>query len=331
MPHKAEYWKNRRIAVTGGTGFLGRHIVERLSRGGAKVIVPRRADYNFTNLSSALKCFLENKPEVVFHSAAYYGGLGITLSEPGTIYYNNLVMGANVMEAARLTHVQKFISVGTACGYPGHLSGAMKETDFWSGPLHDSVTAYGGVKKMMHIQGVAYKKQFGFNSIHLVPTNLYGPFDAFDDYRSHVVGALVKKFCDAHAAGLDVTVWGSGKPIREFLYVEDCADGIVLAAEKYDDTSPLNIGTGVGTPIRQLVDDLCCVLNFKGKVIWDSSKPDGQMAKTLDVTKMKAVLNWMPQINLREGLKRTIEWYRKNHQQNEFITRPRTSHTDLAA
>lgn len=306
------FWKNRKVLVTGGTGFLGRHIVERLARLGASITVPRRANYNFVSLGQTLRCFLEHKPEIVFHSAAYYGGLGITLSEPGTIYYNNLVMGANVMEAARLTEVRKFISVGTACGYPGNLSGAMKETDFWSGPLHDSVTAYGGVKKMMHIQGVAYKKQFGFNSIHLVPTNLYGPYDAFDDYRSHVVGALVKKFCDAHAEETDVMVWGSGKPIREFLYVDDCADGIVLAAEKYEDTSPLNIGTGVGTSIQQLVEDLCYVLNFRGKVIWDASKPDGQMAKTLDVAKMKAMLDWVPRVALREGLRRTIEWYQEN-------------------
>lgn len=317
MPHKTphnktSYWKNKRVMVTGGSGFLGRHIVDRLNRLGAQVFVPRRANYNFVSMDQTLRCFLENRPEIVCHSAAYYGGLGITLAEPGTIYYNNLIMGANMMEAARLNGVNKFISVGTACGYPGHLTGAMKETDFWSGPLHESVTAYGGVKKMMHIQQIAYKKQYGFNSIHLVPTNLYGPYDAFDDYRSHVVGALVKKFCDAHAVHTDVTVWGSGTPIREFLYIEDCADAIVLAAEKYNDLSPLNIGTGIGTSIRSLVDTLCEVLKFKGRVIWDASKPDGQMVKTLDVAKMKATLDWSPQTDLRTGLAKTIAWYREN-------------------
>ncbi|MBI1862042.1 MAG: NAD-dependent epimerase/dehydratase family protein [Deltaproteobacteria bacterium] len=306
------FWKNKRVLVTGGSGFLGRHIVERLKDYGATLITPRRTETNLSDFGATLKCFLENRPDLVFHSAAYYGGLGITLKEPGTIYFNNMLMSTNVMEAARLTQVKKFIAVGTACSYPGHLTGAMKESDFWSGPLHDSVTAYGGVKKMMHIQAMAYKKQYGFNAIHLLPTNLYGPYDAFDAYRSHVVGALVAKFCEAHARNEDVMVWGTGAPIREFLYVDDCADGIVLAAERYNDVSPLNIGTGVGTTIRQLVEDLCHTLNFKNKVIWDASKPDGQMAKTLDIAKMKATLDWVPRTGLRDGLKKTIAWYQEN-------------------
>ena len=312
------FWKNKKVLVTGGSGFLGRHIVERLFHFGAKLITPRRHEFNFTDFGATLKCFLENKPEIVFHSAAYYGGLGITLNEPGTIYFSNILMGTNVMEAARLTHVKKFVSVGTACSYPGNLTGAMKESDFWSGPLHESVTAYGGVKKMMHIQGLAYKKQFGFNSIHLLPTNLYGPYDAFDEYRSHVVGALIAKFCDAHEMGNDVVVWGSGSPIREFLYVDDCADGIVLAAEQYNDTSPLNLGTGIGTSIKELVKELTEVLNFKGKIIWDSTKPDGQLIKHLDIAKMKATLGWTPRTSLREGLSKTIHWYQSNNTKNKM-------------
>lgn len=165
---------------------------------------------------------------------------------------------------------------------------------------------------MMQIQGIAYKKQFGFNSIHTVPTNLYGPFDAFDEYRSHVVGALVAKFCDAQDHGHDVTVWGSGNPIREFMFVEDCADGIILAGEKYNDTSPLNIGTGIGTSIRAFVEDLCAVLKFKNRIIWDTSKPDGQLAKTLDIAKMKAVLDWVPRTNIQDGLAKTISFYREH-------------------
>jgi GDP-L-fucose synthase len=302
-------WKGKRVLVTGGAGFLGRHLTERLIAFGAEVIVPRRKDYNFINMDLALKCLSTFRPEVVIHSAAYYGGLGITMAEPGRIYYENLVMGANLMEASRLNGVKKFVSVGTACSYPGHLENSLKESDLWAGPLHDSVLGYGSVKKMLAIQGIVYKRQYQFNSIHLIPSNLYGPFDCFDDYRSHVVGALLRRFCEAHREGKDVTVWGSGKAIREFLFVEDCADGILLAAENYNDTVPLNIGTGVGTSIRELVQAITEALHFKGEVLWDRTKPDGQPVKILDTTYMKAQLGWTPRTFLKDGIRKTIEWF----------------------
>lgn len=303
------YWRHKQVLVTGGAGFLGRYLVERLTHYGAKVVVPRKREFNFIHMELAKKCLEQYKPQIVIHSAAYYGGLGITLAEPGKIFFENLVMGTNLMEAARLQGIQKFVSIGTACSYPGHLENSLKESDLWAGPLHDSVVAYGSVKKMLAIQGLAYKRQFGFHSIHLIPSNLYGPFDCFDDYRSHVVGALIRKFCQSHVQDKEVTVWGTGCAIREFLFVEDCADGIVLACEKYDDITPLNIGTGIGTSIQTLVETITSSLHFKNHVIWDRSKPDGQGVKVLDIQKMKAALHWSPRTTLRNGISKTIQWY----------------------
>ena len=306
------FWKHKKVLVTGGAGFLGRHICERLNAYGAKLTIPRKHQYNLIQMDETTKMLATFKPEIVIHSAAYYGGLGITMAEPGRIYYENLVMGANMMEAARLNNVQKFISVGTACSYPGHLQDHLKESDLWSGPLHDSVIGYGSVKKMLAIQGLTYKKQYNFNSIHLIPSNLYGPYDCFDDYRSHVVGALIRRFCEAHESGDEVTVWGTGKAIREFLFVEDCADGIVLAAEKYNDTAPLNIGTGVGTSIKQLVEAITGALKFQNKVVWDKAKPDGQAVKMLDTTNMQKSLGWQPRTDLKAGIAKTIGWFQIN-------------------
>ena len=306
------FWKAKKVLLTGGHGFLGRHLKARLETFGAVVAAPRRNEYNLTSMDMVMRCFSHHRPEMVIHSAAYYGGLGITMSEPGKIYYENLVMGAHMMEAARLHDVKKFVAVGTACSYPGHLENQLRESDLWAGPLHDSVIAYGSVKKMMAIQGMAYHRQFGFNSIHLIPSNLYGPHDCFDDYRSHVVGALVRKFWQAHTQGGDVSLWGSGNPVREFLFVEDCADGILLAAEKYNEVSPLNIGNGVGTSIRELAETISELLSFQGRLVWDTAKPDGQLMKILDVTHMKKVLGWAPQYSLRDGLERTLRWYHEH-------------------
>lgn len=303
------FWSGRKVLVTGGAGFLGRHLCERLKARGADVVVPRKAQYDLVRLDDALACFSRHHPNMVIHSAAYYGGLGITMAEAGRIYYENLVMGANVMEAARRASVEKFVTVGTACSYPGALENRMKETDLWSGPLHGSVLGYGSVKKMLAIQGEVYRKVYGFKSIHLIPSNLYGPFDCYDNYRSHVVAALIKKFCDAHLAGQDVSCWGTGAAIREFLFIEDCADGVVLAAEKYDSHEPLNLGTGIGTSIKELAATIAGLLRFRGKILWDATKPDGQPVKVLDTTRMEQELGWRPATSLRLGLRKSIEWY----------------------
>lgn len=308
-------WTDKRVTVTGGNGFLGRHLVKRLERLGAQVFVPRQRDYNLTTLEACMRCMLEHPSDVVVHAAAYYGGIGINVNEPAKLYYSNLVMGANVMEAARLTQVGKVVNIGTACSYPGYLEGHLKEADLWSGPCHASVVNYGLTKKMLAVQSQAYLKQYGLKSIHLILTNLYGPGDSYNPDRSHVVAALVRKFVEAEInKAPTVEVWGTGKPVREFIYVEDCADAIVLAAEKYDDAAtPLNIGTGIGTTIRELTEAVQAASGYKGKLVWNTDKPDGAMMKVLDVTRMKQQLEgWSPPTNLREGLEKTIKWYRAN-------------------
>jgi GDP-L-fucose synthase len=312
------FWSGKRVTVTGGAGFLGQHLVKRLETYGAEVFVPRQRDYNLTTLDASLKCLLEHPCDVLFHAAAYYGGIGINVAEPAKLYYSNLVMGANLMEAARLAKVGKFVAIGTACSYPGYLEGHLKESDLWAGPCHASVINYGLTKKMMAVQAQAYKKQYGLDSIHLILTNLYGPGDSYNPDRSHVVAALVRKWVEADTAKApSIEVWGTGKPVREFIYVEDCADAIVMAAETYDDASmPLNLGTGIGTSIRELTETINAVSGYKGKLVWNTDKPDGAAMKVLDVTRMKGVLDgWTPPTSLRDGLAKTIAWYRANKEE----------------
>ncbi len=312
------FWSGKRVTVTGGAGFLGQHLVKRLETYGAEVFVPRQRDYNLTTLDASLRCMLEHPCDVLFHAAAYYGGIGINVAEPAKLYYSNLVMGANLMEAARLAKVGKFVAIGTACSYPGYLEGHLKESDLWAGPCHASVINYGLTKKMMAVQAQAYKKQYGLDSIHLILTNLYGPGDSYNPDRSHVVAALVRKWVEADMAKApSIEVWGTGKPVREFIYVEDCADAIVMAAEQYDDAAmPLNIGTGIGTTIRELAETLTVATGYKGKLVWNADKPDGAAMKVLDVTRMKGVLDgWTPPTSLKDGLAKTIAWYRANKEE----------------
>jgi GDP-L-fucose synthase len=312
------FWSGKRVTVTGGAGFLGQHLVKRLETFGAQVYVPRQRDYNLTALDACLRCLLEHPADFLFHTAAYYGGIGINQREPAKMFYMNLVMGANMMEAARLGGVGKVVNIGTACSYPGYLEGRLKEDDLWAGPCHASVVNYGLTKKMLAVAGEAYKKQYGLDSIHLILTNLYGPGDSYNTERSHVVAALVRKWVEADMAGAPrIEVWGTGKPVREFIYVEDCADAIVLAAEKYNDvTMPLNIGTGMGTSIRELVETINGLTGYKGKIDWNADKPDGAMMKVLDVDRMKRALDgWVPPTDLSSGLARTISWYRANKAQ----------------
>ncbi|AGA30474.1 NAD-dependent epimerase/dehydratase family protein [Singulisphaera acidiphila] len=312
------FWSDKRVTVTGGAGFLGQHLVKRLEGLGAKVFVPRQRDYNLTTLEACLRCLLEHPCDMLFHTAAYYGGIGINVAEPAKLYYSNLVMGANLMEAARLAKVNKFVAIGTACSYPGYLEGNLKEEDLWAGPCHASVVNYGLTKKMMAVQAQAYKRQYGLDSIHLILTNLYGPGDSYNPDRSHVVAALVRKWVEAELGKApSLEVWGTGKPIREFIYVEDCADAIVLAAEKYDDaTMPLNIGTGIGTSIRELVETINSVTGYAGQVVWNVDKPDGAAKKVLDVTRMTQALDgWIAPTDLASGLAKTIAWYRANKAQ----------------
>lgn len=307
------FWQSKNVVVTGGAGFLGSHVVEILEAEGATVFVPRKKEFDLLKLDDALNCLDKSHPDIVIHGAAFYGGIWINQVYPGRIFYENLVMGANVIEACRLAGVKKFVGIGTACSYPGYLEGNLSEEKLWDGPLHETVRNYGLTKKMMQVQCWAYEKQYDFNGIHLILTNLYGPRDSYNEQRSHVVAALIRKFVEATQDGSpEVEVWGTGRPIREFLYVEDCAQAIVRAAEVYDDVEPLNIGTGIGTSIKELVELVHDISGYNGDIRWNADKPDGQMVKILDVTRMKDVLNWVPPTDLRTGLEKTIAWYREN-------------------
>ncbi len=255
----------------------------------------------------------------MIHCAAFYGGIWINQLHPGRIFYENLVMGAHLMESARRGGVEKFVGIGTACSYPGYLEGVLKEADLWNGPVHESVMNYGLTKKMMAIQGWAYQKEYGFNALHLILTNLYGPRDTFHIRRAHVLPALIKKFVEAREQkAREVEVWGTGKPVREFLYVEDCAMGILLAAEKLKDPAPMNLGTGVGTSIRELVTEIQELTGYQGELRWDREKPDGQMMKVLDISRMKECLQWQSAVSLREGLQKTIAWYKEHKTQADL-------------
>ena len=303
------------MVVTGGAGFLGSFICDRLQalKCGVKLTVPRKKDYDLTHPDACRRLMQDAQPDIVIHCAAFYGGIWINQLHPGRIFYENLVMGAHLMEASRLAGVKKFTAIGTACSYPGYLEGELREADLWNGPPHESVINYGLTKKIMAVQGWAYRREYDFHAIHLILTNLYGPRDTFHIRRAHVVSALIKKFVDAQQQQApEVEVWGTGKPIREFLYIEDCAEAILIATERYDDPAPINIGTGVGTSIRELVELVREITGFQGELRWNAEKPDGQMKKLLDVSRMKTVLRWNPATPLREGLRKTISWYIAN-------------------
>jgi GDP-L-fucose synthase len=308
-----DFWADKRVVVTGGSGFLGRQLVARLSGRVKELGVPRSREYNLVKLEDCERCMQDFQPDILVHSAAFYGGIWINQLYPGRIYYENLVMGANVMEAARLHGVKKVVQIGTACSYPGYLENLLKEENLWDGPPHETVWNYGLTKKMMSVQGWAYKKQYGMDSIHLILTNLYGPGDSYNPDRSHVAAALVRKFVEAVLENRpSVEVWGTGKPVREFMYVEDCADAILLGAERYADLTPMNIGPGAGVSIRELAELIQELTGFAGEIRWNTEKPDGQMVKVLDAARMKQHLGWTPPTSLRDGLAKTIAWYRTN-------------------
>lgn len=303
------------ILVTGGSGFLGRHIVSIARDKGYNVFAPAGKEFDLVGMKGVheyMQCHAAEgiQFDSIIHSAAYYGGIGINQTEPATIFYKNSQMGINVFEIAREYKIRKVIPIGSACSYPGYLTGDLKEENFWNGKLHDSVEAYGFSKKIQLVGQKAYFKQYGIESNHLVLTNLYGPHDVFTEYRSHVVSALIKKFADAVINNdVNITLWGDGSPIREFLYVEDAAEAIVRTIKLEHDTEPVNIGTGIGTTIKELADLTGEFTGFKGEIIWDTTKPNGAERKVLDITRMKEKLEFYPKWNLYDGLKKTIGWY----------------------
>ncbi len=296
-----------KVLVTGGAGFLGSHLVERLEEDGHDVFVARRHDYDLTREEDARRLFADADPELVFHLAAEVGGIGANRANPGRYWYANLQMGANVLEQARLQGARKLVIAGTVCGYPKHAPIPFREDDLWNGYPEETNAPYGVAKKAILVGAQAYREQYGTNAIFLLPTNLYGPRDNFDLATSHVIPALVRKMVESPE---EIVLWGDGTPTREFLYVEDCAEAFALAAERYDGPEPVNLGSGAEISIRDLAELISELTGFGGEIRWDTSMPNGQPRRSLDPTRARELLGFEARTPLRDGLERTIAWYR---------------------
>lgn len=306
--------KNKKILVTGGAGFLGSFVVEKLLERGVlkeNISIPRSKDCDLRKLEDCKKAL--DGIQVVIHLAAVVGGIGFNKEHPGKLYYDNLIMGAQLMEESRKIGVEKFVAVGTICAYPKFTPTPFREEDLWIGYPEETNASYGLAKKMMLVQSQAYRQEYGFNSIFLLPVNLHGPRDNFDQNSSHVVPALIKKFIEAKEKNSPtVEVWGTGKATREFLYVEDAAEAIVLATEKYDGGEPVNIGSGMEISIKDLVEKIGKIVGYEGTIVWDKTKPDGQPKRQLDVTRAQKEFGFTAKVKFDEGLKETIDWYKQN-------------------
>jgi GDP-L-fucose synthase len=299
------------VIVTGGAGFLGSFVVEKLNRRGCRnVFVPRSRDYDLCEEAAVLNLFKDHPPDMVLHLAAVVGGIGINREHPGKFFYENLKMGINLIEHARRVGVQKFVAIGTVCSYPKFTPVPFKEEDIWSGYPEETNAPYGLAKKMMLVQEQAYREEYGFNGIYLIPVNLYGPRDNFDPRSSHVIPALIRKFVEARNSGADrVEVWGSGTATREFLYAEDAAEGILLGAEFYNDPEPVNLGSGMEISIKDLAGMIRDLVGFKGEIVWDQSKPDGQPRRCLDTSRAKEKFGFEAKNPFHTGLQKVIGWY----------------------
>ena len=308
-----DFWKETRFLVTGGAGFLGGHTLKLLRERGVKyVFVPRSAEFNLTKEEAVVRLYSETRPDIIIHLAATVGGIGANRENPGRFFYENLMMGAQLMEQARLFGVKKFVALGTICSYPKFTPVPFKEENLWDGYPEETNAPYGLAKKMLLVQSQAYRQQYGFNSIFLLPVNLYGPGDNFDPASSHVIPALIKKCMDAiRNREEEIVVWGTGKATREFLYAEDCAEAILLATERYDRSDPVNIGAGFEISIKDLAELIAVISGFHGRIIWDHTKPDGQPRRMLDTARAFQEFGFKAKTQFREGLKKTIEWYRE--------------------
>ncbi|MFU8826682.1 MAG: GDP-L-fucose synthase family protein [Brevefilum sp.] len=307
-------WSEKRICVTGGAGFLGTHLIADLRARGAKdIFIPTIEEYDLVDPNAIERMLDDADPDVIIHLAAHVGGIGANREHPAEFFYDNLMMGVKLMHQAYLNGVEKFVAIGTVCAYPKFTPVPFREDDLWIGYPEETNAPYGLAKKMLLVQSQAYRDQYGFNSIFLLPVNLYGPGDNFDPRSSHVIPALIRKCIEAQEAGEDhIVVWGDGSPTREFIYVTDAARGIALATERYNESLPVNIGSGFEISIKDLVEKITRMTGFEGELVWDTSKPNGQPRRALDTSRAKEKFGFAAQTDFDEGLQQTIDWYRAN-------------------
>jgi len=317
VPSPEWSWKSRRVLVTGGSGFLGSHLLEQLAGvEPAELLAPTAEEYDLTEAEAVRAMFRDLKPDTVIHLAAQVGGIGANRDNPGRFFYANLAMGIHVIEEARLAGVDKLVQLGTICAYPKHTPVPFREADLWNGYPEETNAPYGIAKKALLVQLQAYREQYGFNGVYLLPVNLYGPRDNFDPATSHVIPALIRKMVEAREAGAEeVVLWGTGTASREFLYVEDCARAVVLATERYDGADPVNIGTGREITIRDLAGLIAEIVGYSGRLTTDPTKPDGQPRRCLDTSRAAERFGFQAGVSLRDGLTRTIDWYLQSHGQ----------------
>ncbi|MCB0738972.1 MAG: GDP-L-fucose synthase [Bacteroidetes bacterium] len=315
-----EFWHNRRLCVTGGAGFLGSFVVEKLKERGAQdIFIPRKSQYDLVNIEAVKQLLSDAKPDIIIHLAAQVGGIGANRDHPAEFFYNNLMMGTTLFHESWKAGVKKLVIAGTVCAYPKFASVPFKEDDLWNGYPEETNAPYGLAKKMLLVQSHTYRQQYGFNSIFLLPVNLYGPRDNFDLESSHVIPALIRKCIEAKANNQpEIIAWGDGSPTREFLYVEDAAEGIILASEKLNSSQPVNLGSHFEISIKELVETIAELTGFTGKIIWDTSKPNGQPRRKLDTSLSKQLFGFEAKTSFKIGLKKTIDWY-KNHQNSKLL------------
>lgn len=306
------HWNGKRVVVTGGAGFLGTYVVDKLREKGAEVFVPRSRQYDLREKSAIEQLFTDANPSVIFHLAAVVGGIGANQKNPGSFFYDNAMMGIQLIEVARRKQLEKFIGVGTICAYPKHTPVPFKEEDLWNGYPEETNAPYGLAKKMMLVQSQAYHQQYGMNAIYLLPVNLFGPKDNFDLETSHVIPALIRKCVEAvRSNDSEIVLWGDGSPTREFLYVEDAAEGIIRAGESYNSPEPLNLGTGEEISIAHLAQTIAKATGFSGRIRWDLSKPNGQPRRCVDISRAKEALGFSPAWSFSKGVEKTVAWYLK--------------------
>ena len=315
-----KFWENKRVCVTGGAGFLGKVVTRKLAeRGAGQIFIPKIEDYNLVNPGDIKSMLEDSQPDMVIHLAANVGGIGANREHPADFFYDNLMMGVQLMHESWLRKIKKFVAIGTICAYPKFTPVPFKEDNLWDGYPEETNAPYGLAKKMLLVQAQAYRQQYGFNAIFLLPVNLYGPGDNFNPKSSHVIPALIRKCVEAQINGEEeIVVWGDGSPTREFIYVEDAAEGILLASEKFNGPEPINLGSGFEISIRDLVELIAELTGFKGKLTWDTSKPNGQPRRALDITRAAEYFGFQARVPFREGLEKTIQWYRENRHNLHF-------------